>query len=68
MDDTHSHSHDQFTGCYNSFNINTWHLMSFTEKCNFEFGLKCMYLFWDVKNLFLDGYYIFVDLCYFDLG
>ena len=34
----------------------------------FEFGLKCMHFFWDVKNLFLDRYYIFVELYYFECG
>ena len=36
--------------------------------CYFEFGLKCMYFFWSVKNLFLDECYIFIELYYFECG
>ena len=38
----------------------------FVKLCYFEFGLKCMNLFWSVKNLFLDECYIFVELYYFE--
>ena len=30
--------------------------------------LKCMHFYWDAKNLFLDICYIFVELCYFEIG
>ena len=40
----------EFCGCY-----------IFVELCYFQFGLKCIYFFWSVNNLFLDGYYIFIN-------
>ena len=36
----------------------------FVELRYFEFGLKCMHFFWDVKNLFLDGWYYIIDLIF----
>ena len=36
----------------------------FVELRYFEFGLKCMHFFWDIKNLFLDGWYYIIDLIF----
>ena len=30
----------------------------------FEFKLKCMHFFWDIKNLFLNGWYYIMDFLF----